>query len=79
MRALRIGLRVHRLLHRRSDLRGRGIGTRLFDQALARAGDRVVGLDGVLAQQPVYASLGLELFMMRKQLRTLRELAEAQA
>ena len=45
----------------RPDLRGQGIGTRLFDQALARAGDRVVGLDGVVAQQPVYASLGFEL------------------
>jgi GNAT superfamily N-acetyltransferase len=45
----------------RSDMRGRGIGTSLFDRALARAGDRVVGLDGVLAQQPVYASLGFEL------------------
>jgi GNAT superfamily N-acetyltransferase len=45
----------------RSDLRGRGIGTELFDRALARAGDRVIGLDGVLAQQPVYASLGFEL------------------
>lgn len=45
----------------RSDLRGRGIGTALFDRALARAGDRVIGLDGVLAQQPVYASLGFEL------------------
>jgi GNAT superfamily N-acetyltransferase len=45
----------------RSDLRGRGIGTDLFDRALARAGNRVIGLDGVLEQQPVYASLGFEL------------------
>ena len=45
----------------RSDLRGQGIGTGLFDQALARAGERVIGLDGVLEQQPVYASLGFEL------------------
>jgi GNAT superfamily N-acetyltransferase len=45
----------------RSDLRGRGIGTELFDRALARAGDRVIGLDGVLEQEPVYASLGFEL------------------
>ena len=42
----------------REDLRGRGIGTELFDRALARAGQRVIGLDGVLEQQPVYASLG---------------------
>jgi hypothetical protein len=33
----------------------------LFDQALARAGDRVIGLDGVLEQQPVYSSLGFAL------------------
>jgi GNAT superfamily N-acetyltransferase len=45
----------------REDCRGRGIGTALFDRALARAGDRVVGLDGVLEQQEVYASLGFEL------------------
>jgi GNAT superfamily N-acetyltransferase len=45
----------------RADLRGRGIGTELFDCALARAGDRAIGLDGVLEQQPVYASLGFEL------------------
>jgi GNAT superfamily N-acetyltransferase len=45
----------------RADLRGRGIGTELFDRALARAGDRVIGLDGVLDQQPVYVSLGFEL------------------
>jgi GNAT superfamily N-acetyltransferase len=44
----------------RADRRGRGIGTELFDRALARAGDRVIGLDGVLEQQPVYASLGFE-------------------
>lgn len=45
----------------RADLRGRGIGTELFDRALARAGDRATGLDGVLEQQPVYTSLGFEL------------------
>jgi GNAT superfamily N-acetyltransferase len=45
----------------RADLRGNGIGTALFDRALRRAGDRVIGLDGVVAQQPVYASLGFEL------------------
>jgi ribosomal protein S18 acetylase RimI-like enzyme len=45
----------------REDLRGQGIGSELFDRALARAGERVVGLDGVLAQQPLYASLGFEL------------------
>src|SRR4051794_17894839 len=45
----------------RADVRGRGIGTELFDRALARAGSRVIGLDGVLEQQPVYASLGFDL------------------
>src|SRR3954447_23953731 len=44
-----------------ADVRGRGIGTELFDRALARAGSRVIGLDGVLEQQPVYASLGFDL------------------
>src|SRR5436190_17472020 len=44
----------------RADLRGRGIGTELFDRALARAGDRAIGLDGVLEQQAVYASLSFE-------------------
>ena len=42
----------------RSDLRGRGIGSLLFEQALARAGDRTVGLDGVLAQQASYERRG---------------------
>lgn len=45
----------------RADVRGNGIGTALFDRALARAGERVIGLDGVVEQQPVYASLGFEL------------------
>ena len=45
----------------RSDIRGQGVGTALFDRALERGGERVVGLDGVLEQQAVYASLGFEL------------------
>jgi GNAT superfamily N-acetyltransferase len=45
----------------RSDLRGRGIGTPLFERALGRAGDRVVGLDGVLAQQASYERRGFVL------------------
>jgi hypothetical protein len=45
----------------RSDLRGRGIGSALFDRALARAADRVVGLDGVLAQQASYERRGFVL------------------
>jgi GNAT superfamily N-acetyltransferase len=42
----------------RSDLRGRGIGSPLFDRALERAGRRVVGLDGVLEQQSWYERRG---------------------
>jgi GNAT superfamily N-acetyltransferase len=45
----------------REDLRGQGLGRPLFDQALARAGDRVVGLDGVRAQQETYERSGFEL------------------
>jgi GNAT superfamily N-acetyltransferase len=45
----------------RSGLRGRGIGTPLFERALERAGGRVVGLDGVLEQQDSYARRGFEL------------------
>jgi GNAT superfamily N-acetyltransferase len=45
----------------RPDLRGRGIGSPLFDRALARADGRVVGLDGVLAQQPSYERRGFVL------------------
>ncbi len=45
----------------RSDLRGRGIGSPLFERALERAGGRVVGLDGVLAQQASYERRGFVL------------------
>src|SRR5207248_5917424 len=45
----------------REDLRGRGIGTQLFGLALARAEGRAVGLDALLAQEPLYAALGFEL------------------
>jgi GNAT superfamily N-acetyltransferase len=45
----------------RPDLRGRGIGSGLFDQALRRADGRVVGLDGVLAQQASYERRGFVL------------------
>ncbi|MGS4944047.1 GNAT family N-acetyltransferase [Meridianimarinicoccus sp. RP-17] len=38
--------------------RGQGIGRRLWDHALAHAGGRTVGLDGVPAQQPNYAKSG---------------------
>jgi hypothetical protein len=45
----------------RPDLRGRGLGRTLFDRALERAAGRVVGLDGVLAQQDSYERWGFEL------------------
>jgi GNAT superfamily N-acetyltransferase len=45
----------------RPDLRGRGIGSELFEQALGRADGRVVGLDGVLEQQSSYERRGFVL------------------
>ncbi|MBS9479246.1 GNAT family N-acetyltransferase [Ancylobacter radicis] len=42
----------------RPDLRGRGIGKAIWQAGLAHAGSRVIGLDGVLAQQANYASQG---------------------
>jgi hypothetical protein len=45
----------------RADLRGRGVGGGLFNRALERAAGRVVGLDGVLAQQDSYERWAFEL------------------
>ena len=45
----------------RSDLRGRGYGLRIWDAAIAHAGPRVIGLDGVVAQQQNYRKSGFEL------------------
>ena len=45
----------------RRDLRGRGIGSPLFQRALERAKGRVVGLDGVLEQQSYYERRGFVL------------------
>lgn len=42
----------------RPDLRGRGIGLRLWQAGLTHAGARTIGLDGVVAQQANYASQG---------------------
>lgn len=42
----------------RPDMRGRGYGLRLWDAAMAHAGARVVGLDGVVAQQDNYRRSG---------------------
>lgn len=41
--------------------RSRGIGGQLMQAALDRAGDRVIGLDGVAEQVPYYARLGFAL------------------
>ncbi|MFD4408174.1 GNAT family N-acetyltransferase [Streptomyces sp. NPDC058476] len=45
----------------RPDLRGRGYGTTTWKTALAHAGGRTVGLDGVVAQQDNYRQSGFEL------------------
>ncbi|MDP1585512.1 MAG: GNAT family N-acetyltransferase [Bradyrhizobium sp.] len=45
----------------RKDLRGRGFGLRLWNAAIAHAGPRVIGLDGVAAQQQNYRKSGFEL------------------
>ncbi|MGJ4906615.1 GNAT family N-acetyltransferase [Bradyrhizobium oligotrophicum] len=42
----------------RSELRGHGYGLRLWQAAMAHAGSRVVGLDGVVAQQDNYRKSG---------------------
>jgi GNAT superfamily N-acetyltransferase len=44
----------------RKDLRGRGYGLRIWNAAIARAGQRVIGLDGVVAQQQNYQRSGFE-------------------
>ena len=40
------------------DVRGHGIGLRLWDHAIRHAGDRTIGLDGVPEQQANYAASG---------------------
>jgi GNAT superfamily N-acetyltransferase len=45
----------------RPDLRGRGFGLRIWNAAMAHAGARTVGLDGVVAQQANYRKSGFEL------------------
>ncbi|OCK58240.1 GNAT family N-acetyltransferase [Bradyrhizobium sp. LMTR 3] len=45
----------------RPDLRGKGYGLRIWNAAIAHAGTRVIGLDGVTAQQDNYRKSGFEL------------------
>jgi GNAT superfamily N-acetyltransferase len=45
----------------RPEMRGRGVGGRLFRAGVARLGSRVIGLDGVVDQQGGYARAGFRL------------------
>jgi ribosomal protein S18 acetylase RimI-like enzyme len=45
----------------RPDLRGRSHGLRIWNAAIAHAGARTIGLDGVVAQQDNYRKSGFEL------------------
>ena len=45
----------------RADLRGRGYGLQMWNAAIAHAGPRVIGLDGVTAQQDNYRKSGFVL------------------
>ena len=45
----------------RADLRGRGFGLQIWNAAIAHAGSRVIGLDGVVAQQENYRKSGFKL------------------
>ena len=44
----------------RKDLRGRGFGLRIWNAAIAHAGPRVIGLDGVVGQQQNYRKSGFK-------------------
>src|ERR1700754_3999455 len=45
----------------RPDLRGRGYGLRIWNAAVEHAGDRTIGLDGVVAQHGNYQKSGFRL------------------
>ena len=44
----------------RKDVRGRGFGLRIWDAAIAHAGSRVIGLDGVVERQQSYQKSGFK-------------------
>lgn len=44
----------------RPDLRGQGFGLNIWQAGMARAGLRVIGLDGVVAQQKNYRKSGFD-------------------
>ena len=50
----------------RPDLRGRGYGLRIWNAAIAHAGARTVGLDGVVAQQENYRKSGVCQYRLRR-------------
>lgn len=45
----------------RPDLRGRGLGVQIWNAAMAHSPSRVIGLDGVVAQQANYQKSGFQL------------------
>ncbi|HIE92589.1 MAG TPA: GNAT family N-acetyltransferase [Acidobacteria bacterium] len=45
----------------RPELRGQGLGLQIWQEALRHAGTRVIGLDGVVAQQANYRKSGFQL------------------
>ncbi len=56
----------------RKDLRGHGYGLRIWNAAIMHAGQRVIGLDGVVAQQENYRKSGFEFAYAQRPLRRHR-------
>lgn len=63
----------------RPDWRGRGVGFALWQHALAHAGDRTVGLDGVADQQANYARSGFVLHDSTRRWQGVMEAAQSDA